>query len=68
MAQSTNQSHLVQIIKIIPEVSSTELLQPSTAVYCDSQLSHLTFLPGIFFYMENADKHLTPTQTYKIWN
>lgn len=64
MAKSANQSHLVQIIKIAPEVSSSELQLPSTTVYCDSQLSHLTPLPGI--HLENVDKHSTPTQTHRM--
>lgn len=54
MAQSANQSHLIQIIKVTPEVSATELLLPSTAGYCDNQLSHFTVLPGVF-HLENAD-------------
>lgn len=64
MAQNADQSHLVQIIKITPKVSFTELLLPSIAIYHDSQLSHLTFLPGIL-HLENVDKHLTPTQTHR---
>lgn len=64
MAQNANQSRLVQIIKITPEVSSTELLLPSTAMLRDSRLIHLTFLPGIL-HLENVDKYLTPTQTHR---
>lgn len=55
MAKSASQSRLVQIVKIAPEVSSSELQLSNTTMYHDSQHSHLTpfspFRQGLIWKM-----------------